>query len=290
MLKFDNAGAFLLQIGKHGVQVPRVGKQLVVHRKRLAIPLARHQRKGNVVERILVVRTLSEHTLEVCEGLRKAFKLQERNASGSGCKTVIRRQRQRAIEGLDRFLAAVECVEREPAGGQHIDVLRLDRKSAVIGGECFLMTAQIEQHRRPIAPVRKRLRRQPQCTIVALDRLARPAQLDQHIGPIAMSIGQIRRKRDRAIEARQRLMERARLRQCHAEEKMRARASSIDGERLPRIRDPLPQAPHLAGRESKLVEVISRFLQDMPLELDSIGSRAKLRGPAPLCAIRTIVV
>ena len=71
-----------------------------------------------------------------------------------------------------------------------------------------------------------------------------------------MSVGQIRRKRDRAIEARQRLMERARLRQRHAEEEMRARASGIDGERLPRIRDPVPQAPGLAGGNCQTVKLI----------------------------------
>jgi hypothetical protein len=38
---------------------------------------------------------------------------------------------------------------------------------------------------------------------------------------------------------------------------MRARPFGIDREHLPRIRDPLVQAPRLAGRERQTVEIIS---------------------------------
>jgi hypothetical protein len=51
-------------------------------------------------------------------------------------------------------------------------------------------------------------------------------------------------------------MERARLRQRHAEEEIRARASGINGKRLPCIRNPLPQAPRLAGGEREPVKLI----------------------------------
>src|SRR5262249_22859139 len=91
------------------------GEQRFIDRKRLVVPLARHQRKGNVVERVLVVRTLSEYMLEVREGLRKAIELQERDSPGPASKMMIRRERQRAVEGFDRFLAVIERVEREPA-------------------------------------------------------------------------------------------------------------------------------------------------------------------------------
>src|SRR5215470_6244257 len=71
-----------------------------------------------------------------------------------------------------------------------------------------------------------------------------------------MGVGQIWRQRNRTIEARQRLIKRARLRQRHAEQKMRARASGIDRERLARMRDPVGEASRLTGGDRQPVKLI----------------------------------
>src|SRR5439155_21281322 len=71
-----------------------------------------------------------------------------------------------------------------------------------------------------------------------------------------MSVGQIWRKRDRPFEACESLLWSAGLRQSHPKQEMRLCASRIDRERLPRICDPLPQVPRLAGGERQPVKLI----------------------------------